>query len=129
MGSFFSSLVTPPPGSTSESSRVQAFHSSSEWKNHFNSVKGSNQLMVIDFTATWCGPCKFMAPVFSELSERFPDAIFVKIDVDELPDVSREFGVQAMPTFILLKQGKEVDKIVGAKRDELEKKVALHCQN
>ncbi|KAI3931372.1 hypothetical protein MKX01_040289 [Papaver californicum] len=85
--------------------------------------------MVIDLTATWCGPCKFMAPVFSELSARFTDAIFVKIDVDELPDVSREFGVQAMPTFILLKQGKEVDKIIGAKKDELEKKVALHCQN
>ncbi|OVA09090.1 Thioredoxin [Macleaya cordata] len=121
-----SSLSSSSTGDSSESSRVQAIHSSGEWRNHFNSLKNSSQLIVIDFTATWCGPCKMMAPIFADLAEKFTDVVFVKIDVDELMDVSREFGVQAMPTFVLLKQGKEVDKVVGAKKDELEKKIEMH---
>ncbi|KAB2064474.1 hypothetical protein ES319_A09G021900v1 [Gossypium barbadense] len=79
--------------------------------------------MVIDFSASWCGPCKFMEPVLNEMAAKFTDVDFVKLDVDELPDVAQEFGVQAMPTFVLVKQGKEVDRVVGAQKNELEKKV------
>ncbi|XP_011085782.1 thioredoxin H2 [Sesamum indicum] len=111
---------------TDESSRVIAFHSSQRWQLHFNSSKQLNKLMVVDFSATWCGPCKFMEPVFNNLSAKYSDVDFVKIDVDELSDVSREFGVQAMPTFLLLKQGKEVERVVGAKKDELEQKILKH---
>ncbi|OMO77401.1 Thioredoxin [Corchorus olitorius] len=82
--------------------------------------------MVIDFSASWCGPCKFMEPALHDMAERFTEVEFVKIDVDELPDVAQEFGVQAMPTFVLLKRGKEVDRVVGAQKNELEKKVQKH---
>ncbi|KAK4488464.1 hypothetical protein RD792_004228 [Penstemon davidsonii] len=82
--------------------------------------------MVVDFSATWCGPCKFIEPVFHEMSVKYSDVDFVKIDVDELADVAREFGVQAMPTFVLLKQGKEVERVTGAKKDELEQKILKH---
>ncbi|EXB30121.1 Thioredoxin H2-2 [Morus notabilis] len=81
---------------------------------------------VIDFSATWCGPCKFMEPIYNDMAARFSDVDFVKIDVDELSDVAQEFGVQAMPTFVLTKKGKEVDRVVGAKKDELERKVQKH---
>ncbi|KAL0461651.1 UNVERIFIED_CONTAM: Thioredoxin H2 [Sesamum latifolium] len=111
---------------SSGSSRVIAFHSSQRWQLHFNSSKQLNKLMVVDFSATWCGPCKFMEPVFNNLSAKYTDVDFVKIDVDELSDVSREFGVQAMPTFLLLKQGKEVERVIGAKKDELEQKILKH---
>ncbi|TYJ17038.1 hypothetical protein E1A91_A09G023800v1 [Gossypium mustelinum] len=129
MGSFLSSLLgssgspSEDSPSSSESSRLSTFHSAPRWQLHFNSVKESPKLMVIDFSASWCGPCKFMEPVLNEMAAKFTDVDFVKLDVDELPDVAQEFGVQAMPTFVLVKQGKEVDRVVGAQKNELEKKV------
>lgn len=79
--------------------------------------------VVVDFTATWCGPCRIISPVFVELSRRFPEIFFLKVDVDELRDVAQEWAVEAMPTFIFIKEGKAVDKVVGARKDELERKV------
>ncbi|KAG6411153.1 hypothetical protein SASPL_129227 [Salvia splendens] len=129
MGGIFSSIVGGEADSaveSSEPSRVTAFHSSQRWQLHFDASKKLNKLMVVDFTATWCGPCRFMAPAFEAMSAKYTDVDFVKIDVDELADVAREFAVQAMPTFVLLKQGKEVDRVVGAKKDELENKIGKH---
>ncbi|KAI6700591.1 hypothetical protein NL676_014915 [Syzygium grande] len=130
MGSFLSSLLRATadgsPESPSEPSRVQAFHSAPRWQLHFNAVKETSQLMVIDFAASWCGPCRMVEPAVQAMASKFADVEFAKIDVDELSDVAREFGVQAMPTFVLVKKGKEVDRIVGAKKDELEKKIQKH---
>ncbi|XP_010272215.1 PREDICTED: thioredoxin H2 [Nelumbo nucifera] len=128
MGSFFSTQQDSSSlaGAPSGPSRVLAFHSASEWRAHFNACKDSTQLMVIDFTASWCGPCRFIQPALDELAAKYTDVEFVKIDVDELVEVAQEFKVEAMPTFVLIKQGKEVDKVVGAKKDELEKKILKH---
>ncbi|KAL5582389.1 hypothetical protein UlMin_014831 [Ulmus minor] len=130
MGAILSSLFgggsTADDSSSSEPSLVLKFHSSARWQLHFNASKETSKLLVIDFSASWCGPCKFMEPVFNDMAARFTDVDFVKIDVDELSDVSQEFGVQAMPTFVLVKKGKEVDRVVGAKKDELERKVQKH---
>ncbi|KAL8518825.1 hypothetical protein ACS0TY_009974 [Phlomoides rotata] len=106
--------------------QVIAFHSSSKWKLHFEASKQTSKLMVIDFTATWCGPCQYILPAINEFAEKYGDVEFIKIDVDELDDVAQEFGVQAMPTFILMKRGKEVDKVVGAKKEDLQKKIEKH---
>ncbi|XVE83826.1 hypothetical protein DITRI_Ditri16bG0118600 [Diplodiscus trichospermus] len=133
MGSYLSSFFggasyseASEGSSSSESSRVLTFHSSPRWQLHFNSVKETPKLMVIDFSASWCGPCKFMEPVLNDMAARFTEVDFVKIDVDELPDVAQEYGVQAMPTFVLVKKGKEVDRVVGAQKNDLEKKVVKH---
>ncbi|CDP21876.1 unnamed protein product [Coffea canephora] len=107
-------------------SPVVAFHSSAKWKIHFEASKETNKLIVIDFTASWCGPCQYIEPSINELAAKYTDVEFVKIDVDELDDVAEEYGVQAMPTFILLKKGKAIDKIVGAKKEELQKKIEKH---
>ncbi|MCD7453214.1 hypothetical protein HAX54_020088 [Datura stramonium] len=107
-------------------SQVIAFHSSAKWKLHFDSLKDTNKLVVIDFTATWCGPCKYMEPVINDFAAKYTDVEFVKIDVDELADVAQEYGVQAMPTFVLIKKGEVVDKIVGADKDGLQKKIQKH---
>ncbi|XP_031382384.1 thioredoxin H2 isoform X2 [Punica granatum] len=123
MGSFFSSLLGGSGGEGSpESSHVQAFHSSARWQLHLNSLKESPKLMVIDFAATWCGPCRTIEPHIHGLADKYADVSFAKIDVDELP----EFKVQAMPTFVLMKGGKEVDRVIGAKKDELEKKIVKY---
>uniref|UniRef100_A0A5B7CBE5 Putative thioredoxin H2 n=1 Tax=Davidia involucrata TaxID=16924 RepID=A0A5B7CBE5_DAVIN len=121
-----SSTTDDSSSSSSESSRVIAFHSSNRWQLHHNASKELNKLMVVDFAASWCGPCKFMEPAIHAMAAKFTDVDFVKIDVDELSDVAQEYGVQAMPTFVLIKQGKEVDRVVGAKKDELEKKIQKH---
>ncbi|EOA17651.1 hypothetical protein CARUB_v10006018mg [Capsella rubella] len=127
MGSFLSSVIGTGPedaGTESESSRVFKFSSSARWQLHYNEIKESNKLLVVDFSASWCGPCKMIEPAIHAMADKFTDVDFVKLDVDELPDVAKEFNVTAMPTFVLVKRGKEIDRIIGAKKDELEKKVS-----
>ncbi|XP_020213637.1 thioredoxin H2-like [Cajanus cajan] len=128
MGNLVSSLVggSGSYAESPENSRVQAFHSSPRWHLYFNQIKDSPKLVVIDFSASWCGPCKFIEPAIHAMSQNFTDVDFVKIDVDELSEVAQEYGVQAMPTFVLLKKGKEIDNVVGAKKEELEKKIEKH---
>ncbi len=75
---------------------------------------------IVDFTATWCGPCKMIGPVFAQLSTKYTNLQFIKVDVDELEDVSGEAGVTAMPSFFVYKEGKVVDQLVGASQEKLE---------
>ncbi|KAJ5223520.1 Thioredoxin [Penicillium chermesinum] len=63
---------------------------------------------VIDFYATWCGPCKAVAPKVGELSEKYQNVRFIQVDVDKMRGVAQQFGVTAMPTFVFLKDGQEV---------------------
>ncbi|XP_077211848.1 thioredoxin H2-like [Tasmannia lanceolata] len=111
------------PSNDSESSLSLSFHTPARWKAYLNSAKNSTQLIVIDFTASWCGPCRFMDPVWKEFAATFSDVVFVKIDVDELMEVAQEWGVEAMPTFVLVKKGKEVGRVVGAKKEDLKNKI------
>ncbi|KAL9271977.1 Thioredoxin H2-like protein [Drosera capensis] len=131
MGTIFSALfggaaAAEEHESSGDQPAVNAFHSANRWQLHYNSSKSTNQLLVVDFSATWCGPCKFIEPAYRAMAERFTDVSFAKIDVDELPEVAQEFGVQAMPTFVLMKLGREVDRVTGAKKDELERKIVKH---
>lgn len=76
---------------------------------------------VVDFYATWCGPCKMFAPVFENASLDY-DFNFVKIDVDKSEDIPREYGVMSIPTIILFENGKEVKRFTGfMSREDLDK--------
>ncbi|WOK97134.1 hypothetical protein Cni_G05842 [Canna indica] len=121
MGGFFSAQAAN--AAEEGESAVTAVHSSGEWTQYWQSHSQTNKLMVIDFSATWCGPCRFMEPAFRAMADQYTEAVFLKIDVDELPDVSRQWKVQAMPTFVLVRGGQEVGRIVGARKDELEKQI------
>ncbi|ESW29408.1 hypothetical protein PHAVU_002G068100 [Phaseolus vulgaris] len=125
MGGNLSSMENAHVSSNS-SSHILTFHSTAKWKAHFDASKQINKLMVIDFTATWCGPCKQMDPVIQDFAAKYTNVEFIKIDVDELMGVSEEFQVQAMPTFILMKKGKVVDKVLGAKKEKLQKLIEKH---
>ncbi|XP_063311335.1 uncharacterized protein LOC134611401 [Pelobates fuscus] len=87
-------------------------------------VKG--KLVVIDFTAVWCGPCKMIAPLFEKLSVEISKVDFYKVDVDDVSDVAEFCKVRAMPTFIFYKDGKKIDEVCGADIDELKKKISAH---
>lgn len=76
--------------------------------------------MVIDCFATWCGPCKVIAPEVVKLSKIHTSTRFYKLDVDEVPDVAQELGVRAMPTFLLFKDGVKVGEVVGANKAALQ---------
>eukprot|EP00245_Coleochaete_scutata_P006074 TRINITY_DN20201_c0_g1_i1.p1 TRINITY_DN20201_c0_g1~~TRINITY_DN20201_c0_g1_i1.p1 ORF type:complete len:113 (+),score=28.56 TRINITY_DN20201_c0_g1_i1:123-461(+) len=83
--------------------------------------------IIVDFTAVWCGPCKFIAPHFAKLSTEFPSVIFVKVDVDKFEAIAASAEVSAMPTFHVYKGGKIVDKTVGASPDKLKDLVQKHA--
>jgi len=87
----------------------------------------ASKLSVIDFHATWCGPCHAIAPKFEALSRQYPNVNFFKCDVDQAKDVALKYNVKAMPTFILLKGTSQVDQVQGADRSGLESAVSRHA--
>ncbi|XP_054809007.1 thioredoxin H2-like [Prosopis cineraria] len=107
--------------SSESSSNILSFHSTAKWNAHFNASKETDKLMVIDFNATWCGPCKFMDSVIQEYAAKYTDVEFIKIDVDELMEVSQVFQVQTLPAFILIKKGQVAERVTGARKEELQK--------
>ncbi|KAI9151526.1 putative thioredoxin protein [Paramyrothecium foliicola] len=81
----------------------------------FKKVLSDNETVIIDWFATWCGPCKAIAPVIAKQSneEQFKDIYFGKVDVDVLGELSAEYGIRAMPTLQLFKKGEKVEELVG----------------
>ncbi len=74
----------------------------------------TDKLVVIDFWATWCGPCRMVAPIIEELSNEYQDKVVIgKLDVDNNPNVAAKFGIRNIPTILFVKNGEVVDKNVG----------------
>lgn len=82
---------------------------------NFNDMLATGKPMMIDFSATWCGPCKALAPIVEELANEYEGRVVIgKADVDECPELSMRFGIRSVPTVIFFKDGKAVDKSIGA---------------
>jgi thioredoxin 1 len=74
----------------------------------FDALLAENKTVLVDFFATWCGPCKMLAPVLEEVAPEFDDVEFVKVDVDECPELAQRYGVAVIPTLFVIKGGEKV---------------------
>ncbi len=73
----------------------------------------SSGLVLVDFYATWCGPCKMLGPVLEELAEENEELSIIKVDIDKHNDLAREYAIMSVPTMIIYKDGKVAKKLVG----------------
>jgi thioredoxin 1 len=81
---------------------------------NFDDVVSSDTPVLVDFWATWCGPCQFMLPIFSRLAKKYKTIKFARVNVDDAQSVAARYGVYAIPTFLMFKNSQVIDKAVGA---------------
>ena len=81
---------------------------------NFNQEMISNDFLLVDFWAEWCGPCKSMHPIFTRMARKYKRVRFARVNVDNAQDIARKYGVQSIPTFIMFKNGEIVNTMVGA---------------
>ncbi|CAN8270244.1 unnamed protein product [Cochlearia groenlandica] len=106
--------------------QVISIHTTSELEAKKNAAKKASRLMILYFTATWCGPCRYMSPLYSTLATQHPRVVFLKVDIDEANEVAAAWNISSVPTFCFIRDGKEVDKVVGADKGSLEQKITQH---
>ncbi|KAB2044246.1 hypothetical protein ERO13_D01G060400v2 [Gossypium hirsutum] len=104
-------------------SRVVKINSQHTWD--FFITQANNQAcpVMVHFTAAWCVPSVAMNPFFEELALCYQDILFLSVDVDDVKEAASKMEITAMPTFLLMRQGTQIDKLVGAKPDEIKKMV------
>ncbi|GMR35469.1 hypothetical protein PMAYCL1PPCAC_05664, partial [Pristionchus mayeri] len=89
------------------------------------SLLESPGLVVVDFFAAWCGPCKMMAPKFAKLSADFPNVKFAKVDIDEEEELASKYAINAIPTFMFFRGGNEIHRIEGANEEDLRSQISM----
>ena len=92
---------------------MSALHINKE--NYQNEVVNSEKKVLLDFWAPWCGPCRMVVPIVEEIALERADIMVGKVNVDEEPELANQFGVMSIPTLVVMENGKEVSRSVGAK--------------
>ena len=87
---------------------------------NFNTFITSNKLVVVDFFATWCGPCRALSPYIDELSANNHHILFVKANIEETPAIANELDVKSLPCVIIFENGKEIHRVVGFNKPKLQ---------
>ncbi|XP_062985260.1 thioredoxin-like [Elgaria multicarinata webbii] len=121
--------LKPEPGSSDTSSEpppeaakmVLIVGTLEEFSTHLKTA--DQKLIVVDFSATWCGPCKVIKPFFHSLQEKYPNVIFLEVDVDDAQEVATYCDVKCMPTFQFYKNNEKVHEFSGANKEKLEETI------
>lgn len=87
-------------------------------RDNFESLKNESKTVLIDFYADWCGPCRMVSPIVDEIASERSDIVVGKVNVDEEPSLAQAFGVDAIPTLVVLKNGETANRAVGARDKE-----------
>lgn len=98
-----------------------------ELETKLNAASEASCLAILYFTATWCGPCRYISPFYTNLPRKYPKVAFLKADVDEARDAASRWNVSSVPSFFFIKNGKEIDKVVSTDKNSLEKKIAQYA--
>lgn len=106
---------------------VIGIHSTSELDTKLNAASRTSRLAILYFTATWCGPCRIISPLYATLAGKYPKVVFLKVDIDEARDVAARWNISSVPTFFFIRNGKELDKVVGADKNALERKISQYA--
>nr|GLL17786.1 thioredoxin-like protein CXXS1 [Ipomoea trifida] len=109
--------------------KVIKIDSKQSWDIFLYHAKNQSRPIVIHFTASWCIPSVAMAPVLAELALSYQNILFLSVDVDEVKEVAAEMEIKAMPTFVFMRDGIEVDKLVGANPDKIKNRIAAFTIN
>ena len=88
--------------------------------NDFNDIITSNKLVVVDFFATWCGPCRALSPYIDELATNHHNILFAKANIDETSAMANELDVKSLPCVIIFENGKEINRVVGFNKPKLQ---------
>lgn len=102
---------------------VHLVSSQEDWEGKLSEANREGKIILANFSASWCGPCKLIAPYYAELSEKYPSLMFLLIDVDEMTDLSTSYDIKATPSIFFLKNGEQISKLVGCNKPELLKKI------
>jgi len=99
-------------------------------KDQWPSIEAGSKPVFVDFWATWCAPCRMLAPTFDKLAAKYADAVtFAKVNVDELPELAVKFGIRSVPTLLLLREGRVVEQLSGTRSyEELERLLERHVK-
>ncbi|KAF2317519.1 hypothetical protein GH714_023815 [Hevea brasiliensis] len=84
--------------------QVIGIHSTSELETKLNAASRTSRLAILYFTATWCGPCRYISPLFTNLATKYPKTVFLKVDIDEARDVAAKWNISSVPTFFFMKE-------------------------
>lgn len=109
----------------SEEEPVKVVHGNDAFEAALNGA-GDGQLVVVDFSAKWCGPCKAIAPLFKQMATELKDVLFLTVDVDVSQDVAKKMAISSIPTFILFKDGERLELLRGASPDKLKTTIQQH---
>ena len=101
---------------------VHSIHNETE----FRKALDSSCLVVVDFAATWCGPCKALAPKLEAMAKQYSSVRFFKVDVDSLNNVAQMYQINAMPTVLYMRRGMELTRVVGANVAKIEDAIRKH---
>ena len=87
--------------------------------NDFNDIIANNKLVVVDFFATWCGPCRALSPYIDELATNHHHILFAKANIDETPVIANELDIKSLPCVVIFENGKEINRVVGFNKQKL----------
>ncbi|XP_060958120.1 thioredoxin H-type-like [Cannabis sativa] len=107
------------------SGNVHLITTMEDWDVMLSEASKDGKIVLANFSAPWCNPCRSIAPTYIEMADKYPSFLFLTVNVDELTELSSSWGISATPTFFFLKEKKTIDKLVGANKEELHKKLAL----